>query len=241
MRFTKGHRSFSLNTICYGYFFKGVCLRISSAALVYRRQMMIIEVHSNIRLSIRLSSDVFAAVVYRQSNVRPIDFFLIVTIDISFKKYLLVFEVHSNIRLSISVCLRISSAALVYRRQMMIIEVHSNIRLSIRCVSSDIFFCCGLTVVKYDVWVFGCLLLLWSIDVKCDDDDVTSADEGADEFGGVNIKVFRGPTSMTRGGESFAPFGYYVRMPPAAAPKGAKEGETEGFESEEEDFDQDDF
>lgn len=76
----------------------------------------------------------------------------------------------------------------------------------------------------------GCLVFLSSLSVQCEE----NSDVGDDEFGGVNIKVFRGPNSVSRGGEMFAPFGYYVKMPVAAPGPYNKGPEEEGAQEEEE-------
>ncbi|KAF8774699.1 uncharacterized protein LOC129983628 [Argiope bruennichi] len=73
-----------------------------------------------------------------------------------------------------------------------------------------------------------------------EDDEV-----GIDELGGVSIKVFRGP-SKTRGQETFAPFGYHVKMPAVGPHQKKTEGDSDEPDDdndsskqggEEEDFD----
>ena len=68
----------------------------------------------------------------------------------------------------------------------------------------------------------------------CDDSKEDEEEEPA--FGGVRIKVFRGP-SKVKGKETFAPFGYYVTMPVDSHQKKESSEEKEDDESEEFQFD----
>ncbi|XP_015910724.2 probable serine/threonine-protein kinase clkA [Parasteatoda tepidariorum] len=79
----------------------------------------------------------------------------------------------------------------------------------------------------------GFLLLLFRI-AKSDNSDEDDKEE--EEFGGVNIKVFRGP-SKKNGNESFAPFGYHVKMPPIHSSKSLKKKVVNDQDDQEKPFD----
>lgn len=71
-------------------------------------------------------------------------------------------------------------------------------------------------------------------------DDSSQEEEGDEDpaFGGVSIKVFRGP-SKVKGRETFAPFGYYVKMPVDTHQKKESGEEEEDNASEEFQFNSD--
>lgn len=66
----------------------------------------------------------------------------------------------------------------------------------------------------------------------CLSDDSKEGEGEEPAFGGVSIKVFRGP-SKVKGRETFAPFGYYVKMPVDSHQKKESDEEEEDNGSEE--------